>query len=157
MKKHFVINIYNFKKIAIIIITIPTTILLIIVSILSIISYDKLDNENANKRLEEIFGNIYFFIIIIVLFFTVINIGISYSYVKIKVLMDLKYISSYMIIFYIGISGTIIIAIFLIILSFNNCSENFDFCSVGETNNSTEFYIDNIMLYINGTKKKFRL
>lgn len=109
MKKHFVINIYNFKKIAIIIIIIPTTILLIIVSILSIISYDKLDNENANKRLEEIFGNIYFFIIIIVLFFTVINIGISYSYVKIKVLMDLKYISSYMIIFYIGISGTIII------------------------------------------------
>ena len=74
MKRYFVINIYNFRKVAIIIITIPVTILLIISTSLP---YSKHYSEegknkdlNAYEEVEKMTGNFFY---IIPIFFCLIN------------------------------------------------------------------------------------
>ena len=63
--------------------------------------------------------------------------------------MDIRFLSPYMIIFYIGICGTILILIFLIVLPFIECSESMKevFCKIEGKDNSTK-YIDNPLYYI---------
>jgi hypothetical protein len=62
--------------------------------------------------------------------------------------MDLRYFSPYLIIFYIGISGFILILIILIILSLFNCSDGIaNICMVRDMNNETLLYIDNAIIY----------
>ena len=152
MKRYFVINIYNFRKVAIIIITIPVTILLIISTSLP---YSKHYSEegknkdlNAYEEVEKMTGN-YFYIIPIFFALLIAEIFLSYSRVRAKVLMDIRFLSPYMIIFYIGICGTILILIFLIVLPFIECSESMKevFCKIEGKDNSTK-YIDNPLYYI---------
>ena len=155
MKKNFVFDIYNFKKVAIIIITIPTMILLIISSILPTTEQnspqDKSKDKSVYENIEKIIENKIFsicIITIIIIIYISRNFGLSYNEVKTKVLMDLRYISRYKIIFYVGICGVIIIIIFLIIISFIKCSESMEnFCKVKNPNNTTELYIDNPLFY----------
>ena len=60
-----------------------------------------------------------------------------------------------MIIFYVGICGTILILIILITLSFIKCNESMEnLCNVKKSNNSTELYIDNIEIYFNNIFEK---
>jgi len=151
MKRYFRIKIYNFKKLALIIILVPTTILLIISTFLPY-SYHELPEEksedvNAYQEIEAITGSKIYFIPISLLFI-ILTIFLSYSRVKEKVLMDLRYLSPYLLIFYIGIFGTIIIFIMLIIISIFKCSDSIaDFCMIKDLDDETSLYIDNAIIY----------
>ena len=151
MKKYFRIKIYNFKKIALFIILGPTSILLLTSSFLPFtsneMSLEKSRDQNAYEEIEEITGS-KFYSIPLSIFFIILEIFLSYSRVKAKVLMDLRYFSPYLIIFYIGISGFILILIILIILSLFNCSDGIaNICMVRDMNNETLLYIDNAIIY----------
>jgi len=151
MKKYFRIKIYNFKKLALFIILGPTSILLLTSSFLPFTSHDssqdKSRDENAYEEIEAITGS-KLYSIPLSIFFIILEIFLSYSRVKAKVLMDLRYLSPYLIIFYIGISGSILILIILIILSLFNCSDGIaNICMVRDMNNETLLYIDNAIIY----------
>ena len=78
---------------------------------------------------------------------------VSYSRVKSKVLMDLRYISPYLIMLYIGICGFIVFLIILIISPFLKCGENLiDYCIVKESDESEEIYFENPIIYFNHMK-----
>ena len=151
MKKYFRIKIYNFKKLALFIILGPTSILLLTSSFLPFtsneISSEKSKDQNAYEEIEEITGS-KFYSIPLSIFFIILEIFLSYSRVKAKVLMDLRYLSPYLIICYIGIFGSILILIILIILSLFNCSDGIaNICMVKDMNNETLLYIDNAIIY----------
>ena len=151
MKKYFRIKIYNFKKLALFIILGPTSILLLTSSFLPFTSHESSQknsrDENAYEEVEAITGS-KFYSIPLSIFFIILEIFLSYSRVKAKVLMDLRYLSPYLIICYIGIFGSILILIILIILSLLNCSEGIaDMCMVRDMNNETLLYIDNAIIY----------
>ena len=151
MKKYFKIKIYNFKKLALVIILVPITILLIISTVLPY-SYHELPEEksedlNAYEEIEAITGSKTYFIPISLLFITM-TIFLSYSRVKSKVLMDLRYLSPYLIVFYIGIFGSILIFIMLVLISLFKCSDGIaDFCMIKDLNDEKILYIDNAIIY----------
>lgn len=151
MKKYFKIKIYNFKKLALVIILVPITILLIISTVLPY-SYHELPEEksedlNAYEEIEAITGSKTYFIPISLLFITM-TIFLSYSRVKSKVLMDLRYLSPYLIICYIGIAGAILTLIILIFSSFLKCWDGIDdICLVKDLKNDTILYLDNAYIY----------
>ena len=151
MKKYFKIKIYNFKKLALVIILVPITILLIISTVLPY-SYHELPEEksedlNAYEEIEAITGSKTYFIPISLLFITM-TIFLSYSRVKSKVLMDLRYLSPYLIVFYIGIFGSILIFIMLVLISIFKCSDGIaDFCMIKDLNDEKILYIDNAIIY----------
>jgi len=151
MKKYFRIKIYRFKKLALFIILGPTSMLLLASSFLPFTSHESSQknsrDENAYEEVEAITGS-KFYSIPLSIFFIILEIFLSYSRVKAKVLMDLRYLSPYLIICYIGIFGSILILIILIILSLLNCSEGIaDMCMVRDMNNETLLYIDNAIIY----------
>ena len=151
MKKYFKIKIYNFKKLALVIILVPITILLIISTVLPY-SYHELPEEksedlNAYEEIEAITGSKTYFIPISLLFITM-TIFLSYSRVKSKVFMDLRYLSPYLIVFYIGIFGSILIFIMLVLISIFKCSDGIaDFCMIKDLNDEKILYIDNAIIY----------
>ena len=161
MKKYFVISVYNFKIVAIVIITVIATILLIISSFLK-----HRDNENRNinafEYVEYFTGNMIYAIPIFIIL-AISEILLSYSRVRAKVLMDLKYLSRYKITFYIGICGTILIVICLIIFPFIECQGVImkQICKVREESNNENninapVYIDNILFYLNHMREPDR-
>ena len=163
MKKYFVINIHNFKKIAIVITIVPVTILLIISAILPFTKHycyeDKNKDKTAYQIVEDMTGSM-FYIIPIIAALIISEIILAYGRVKTKVLMDLRYISPYRMTFYIGICGTFLILIAFIILPFVKCNDRMAvFCKVTESdenlenNNSTELYIDNPLFYLKHMKE----
>ena len=87
---------------------------------------------------------------------------LSYSRVRAKVLMDLKYLSRYQITFYIGICGTILIVICLIIFPFIECQGVMKQIykvreeSNNEDNINAPVYIDNILFYLNHMREPNR-
>ena len=103
MKKFFVINLYNHQKLAIIIILVPISILLITSNFLPYTNHktteEKSEDLDAFEEIEGITGHkLYYFPLAIVMLIS--NIFLSYSRVKSKVLMDLRYLSPYLIIFF---------------------------------------------------------
>jgi hypothetical protein len=130
---------------------VPITILLIISTVLPY-SYHQLPEEksedlNAYEEIEAITGSKTYFIPISLLFITV-TIFLSYSRVKSKVLMDLRYLSPYLIVFYIGIFGSILIFIMLVLISIFKCSDGIaDFCMIKDLNDEKILYIDNAIIY----------
>ena len=74
----------------------------------------------------------------------------AYAITKLKVLMDIKYISPYKILIIFGIIGTIISTAVGIISSFIKCgsigSSDIDFCNI-KNNATNETYFENIPLY----------
>ena len=80
---------------------------------------------------------------------------ISYSRVNLKLLMELKYVSLYKIIFYIGIIGCILISICLIITSIFQCHESHKngddekvySCRI-QYKNTSSYYFDSFPAYI---------
>ena len=108
---------------------------------------EKSTDVNAYEEIEAITGSKLYSIPLFI-FFILLEILLSYSRVKAKVLMDLRYLSPYLIIFYIGICGSILILIMLIILSIFKCSDDFyDICMVRDLNDETLLYIDNAIIY----------
>ena len=151
MKKYFVINLHNFQKVAIIIILVPTTLLLILSTLLPYTEHDspeeKSEDINSYEIIEQITGSKLYSIPILGALI-VLNIGLAYSRVKSKVLMDLRNVSPYLIVFFIGICGTIVEIIILIITSSVKCSGAIEkFCGIQESDNSTEIYLENVQIY----------
>lgn len=157
MKKYFVINLYNYTKLALFIILVPTTILLITSTFLPYTNHvlpdEKKEDLDAYEEIKEITGHKLYFIPIFIAFIT-LTIFLSYSRVKSKVLMDLRYISTYLIILFEGVIGTILIFIMIIIFSTNKCSDTIaDFCYVADLENEEKVYIDNAKIYFQSLKR----
>ena len=133
MKRYFVIDIYKHHKCSIIFICVMCTVLLII-------DYSLPDTENKNQfqRISEQLSNNFYFIIII-LIFVVLSFIFGFSRNYSKVLMQAKYVSPYILIVFIGVSGlTFIFIVFLISLFTNNSYlqthlETFNFIKYFET------------------------
>ena len=157
MKKFFVINLYNHQKLAIIIILVPISILLITSNFLPYTNHktteEKSEDLDAFEEIEGITGHkLYYFPLAIVMLIS--NIFLSYSRVKSKVLMDLRYLSPYLIIFLFGIFGSILLFIMLIIISIFKCSDAIsDFCSVVDFDNPNNLYMDNVIIYFQALKE----
>jgi hypothetical protein len=151
MKKYFRIKIYRFKKLALFIILGPTSMLLLASSFLTFTSHESSQknsrDENAYEEVEAITGS-KFYSIPLSIFFIILEIFLSYSRVKAKVLMDLRYLSPYLIVFYIGIFGSILIFIMLVLISIFKCSDGIaDFCMIKDLNDEKILYIDNAIIY----------
>ena len=154
LNKYFTINLYNFKKLAFFIILVPITILLLISSFLpSTNNEDNSSDENVYQKIGRLTGSKWY-IIIIVIGFILYGIFSSYSRVKSKVLMDLRYLSPYLVIISIGIIGTTLTLIILVITSFNNCPGSLeDICKVKDFENNTIHYLDNVLIYFHDLKE----
>jgi len=148
LKKYFVIHLYNYKKFALFIILIPTTILLVTSTILPYTNYgDGSLDKNSYEEIESTTGSKYYSIPISIVFLFA-TMFLSYSRVKSKVLMDLRYLSPYLIICYIGIAGAILTLIILIFSSFLKCWDGIDdICLVKDLKNDTILYLDNAYIY----------
>ena len=149
LKRNFDVNLYNFKKLSLFIILVPTTILLIISSILPYAEDG--EKKNVYEKIKEITGN-HIYIIPIEISFLLSELFSAYSKVKSKVLMDLRYLSPYLIIIYIGIIGFILSFIALVITPFIKCDQILcdKICKVEDNGN---FYLDNALVYFQTMKE----
>ena len=98
-----------------------------------------------------------FAFLIIFVTFIILSCIISYGRVKAKVLMYFNYISPYKIIFYIGIMGTVLISIALLLVTKYDCHGEIrkiqNYCVlIYNDNNVTKYYSDNINIYFNDLK-----
>ena len=149
LDKNFTFNLYNYQKLAMFIIAVPTTILLIISSFLP-------SSKNEDKSLEKTVYDVinertgsYWYIIPVEISFFISGVFSSFSRVKSKVLMDLRYLSPYLIIITIGIIGTILTFIILVVTSCFECSEcdNNYICKVSYLDKNETCYLDNPLVY----------
>ena len=90
-------------------------------------------------------------ILIAIIIYFIIIIPRAYAITKIKVFMDLKYISPFKLLIIYGIIGTIICIIIGTISSFFKCNKLVDFdiniCNVKDKKNENETYFENFALY----------
>ena len=161
MDIYFVVNFYKHQKCSMIFIIIIDTILLLISSLLPYTDHEDIEEStakdyNAYNNIEDITGNNYAFIVILLIFIILSGL-LSYARVKEKVLIDFYYLSPYKLIFYIGIFGFIITSIILGITTIFNCSEETDYIKehcyvIRIENNISKYYYDNIIAYFDELK-----
>ena len=125
-------------------------------NIISIISINIAYDVCITKK--DLFGDNLFFIILIYIVFVMNSILISYTRVNLKLLMEQKYIKVYAIIFFIGVIGSILILICLILTSIFQCHESHKedddkvyFCRI-QYKNTSSYYFDNFPVYISELK-----
>ena len=121
MNKYFIIYFYKHQKYSILFILLTSAVLLILSSFLPFTKEnDKYINsyEAANKK-----GS-YFFSIPLVLFFIFLSFIYSFSRVTGKVLMQIKFISPYILIIFLGITGLILTLIAALLSSKIHYSDN---------------------------------
>jgi hypothetical protein len=147
MHKYFKKDLYTYQKISLYFIIITNTILLIISTFL----HETKDvNKNSYNLLEEMAGHWLYFIPALLGFILLSGI-ISFARVKIKLLIEIKFISVYTIIIYIGICGFILTLIELAFsesfeCNLNEMSEIFKpLCLVNDTNNIS--YYDEVVSF----------
>ena len=148
MKKYFVTNIYKHQKFSLILIVVICT------SLLIISTFFKDSDLNAYEKVKQLTG-FYSFSILIFLGFMLISCMTSFGRVLSKMLMNLKFISPYKIIFDIGLFGVILNSIILLITTLVKCETNNysileNFCTVKDGENS---YYDNILVYFYDLRK----
>ena len=164
-QKFLNIKIYNHQKISLLIILIFTTLIYFINSFIpeSDEKCKEGDDEchflNSNVYQEIIDKLFWYFIPIIILIYLTAMILDAYSLVRNKWFMDIKYITIYKILSYIGIIGFVFTLILLFILSFISCSKGKIFieyiCKIDYENN---LYYDNFRFLKNiSIKKNFYL
>ena len=136
------IKIYGHHKFAMYLSSIIPLIVKIITLFIHIFSED-FNHLIYNKYKALFFAGIIPFIIIITIR--------SYTLTKIKIFIDLKYISSNRILMNIGIVGILINFIIMLIFTFIKCGTINDIdihlCNVDENNNRNESYIENFIIY----------
>ena len=162
MDIYFVVNFYKHQKCSMIFIIIIDTILLLISSLLPYTDHEDIEEStakdyNAYNNIEDITGNNYAFIVVLLIFIILSGL-LSYARVKEKVLIDFYYLSPYKLIFYIGIFGFIITSIILGITTIFNCSEETDYIKehcyvIRIENNISKYYYDNIVAYFDELKE----
>ena len=145
MKIYFQISIFKHQKYSLLFIIITCTILLIISTLFPY--SDKEDSYNSYKTVENLTHS-YFFCIPIFLIFMLISFVTSFGRVLSKMLMDIKFISPYIIIITTGIIGFFLNIIILMFSTNYNCivtenAKNYTdcFCLVHYDNH---IYYDNI-------------
>lgn len=161
MDTYFIITFFRHQKLSIIFIIITNTILLIVSSFLPLTDHGDTDekiitDENTYNIIKDMTESDFAFLIIFVTFI-ILSCIISYGRVKAKVLMYFNYISPYKIIFYIGIMGTVLISIALLLVTKYDCHGEIrkiqNYCVlIYNDNNVTKYYYDNINIYFNDLK-----
>ena len=155
---YFKIKLYNYQKCSLNFIIITNTLLILISTSFPQIQEDKIayKDKNVYELLKETTGNELFCIPIILLFITLSGF-ISFARVKIKLITYIKFIPIYSIIIYIGIIGTTLTFIELIISSLFECNfqgVNEFLCLVKDTDNNFTYY-DNFIIYFNNLTYEF--
>ena len=156
MRKYFIINIYKHQKVAILLIITLSTLLLIISTFFPYSeSPNEEDNLNSYQTIKKLTG-CYFYCFIIFIGFILITAMTSFGRVLSKMLMDLKFISPYLIIFSTGIIGFFLNLISLIITTLCSCKSDNKyflnkFCQVDYND---DFYYDNINKYFSDLKER---
>ena len=140
MKKYFIIDFYIHHKVSIFFIVFLCSILLLIASFLpTSLSGDNQGNsyQNINKKL----GN-YFYCILFILFFVLLSYIYAYSRTVSKVLMQIKFISPYKLIYWLGITGLIISLISASVAIFIDYNDNIlnYFSSLKSVLNKRKYY-----------------
>ena len=165
MKKYFHIKFYNYQKCSFISMIILVSILLIIALVLPVSEENSQKTQSAYDIINLLTGNSkYIIIFLFIIGINLISIIMAYTRVRAKVLIDLKYMSPYSIIIFVGIFGIIITMITLIITTNYKCKENISsFCMTilyDQINNTNTTYFDNINIYfqnLNERKNDYRL
>ena len=120
MKKYFEFDVHKHHKCSIIFVTIICTILIIIISFLPNIVTGNLNQyEHVNKELGS-----YFYSIVFILIFLILSFIYAFSRNFAKVLIQSKFVSSYILIIFIGIAG-LITTIIISIISYFYERDNF--------------------------------
>ena len=156
MNHFFVVNIYKHQKFSLIFIFSTNFILLISSTFVKNLSSLENKNESLNsyKHIEEVFGNLSYFILIYIIYL-ILSCLLSFSRVYSKYLMDIKYESLYKIIFFIGAIGSSLSIITLIFTSIFNCNEKIiSYCKIYK-NKKDKHYLDSIPIYFFNLKNKF--
>ena len=161
MDIYFEINYHKHQKFSMGFIIVSVTILLVISSFLPFTNHDDVEDlnikdNNAYQIIEDMTGNNYSFIIILLIFFS-LSCLLSYGRVQEKVLMDCYYLSPYKLILFIGIFGFVITSIILTITTIFNCPDDNEFikahCYVTkEEDNIKKYYYDNLLIYFEELK-----
>ena len=158
MKRYFVINIYKHQKYSIIFIIVSCTILLFISTFFPYNGKDGLDSYET--ILNYMNRNPYFYSILIFLLFMLISLVTSFGRVLSKMLMDIKFISPYILMIITGIIGLFLNLIILLISTKYECNNTGsykglvkDFCLVKHDGN---IYFDNIFLYISNLTERYQ-
>ena len=157
MSCFFSIHIYNHQKYSLVFIVLIDLVLSILAGFFPI--------KNNSYNIVESLCNNKLYSIAFFIFYIINSLIISFSRVLGKVLMELKFISSYSIIIIIGIIGFILTSILLAIVSIFKCgsSEKYEIiCSLNEINTKNNMtlnytYYDSIPLYFKNLKNKKNL
>ena len=150
MKKYFVLNFYIHEKLAIYLVIIPVTVF----SIVSIFLPRNLSEGGKQYTDINTIDRIGLFLghgaysIPIFLAFAISSLFTNLSTVKTKVLMELSYVSPYLLIVVIGMIGTFSMFITLIIVSFFKCPDQMTkYCQIYNINNNSTIYYENALIY----------
>lgn len=148
MDTYFIINYYKHQRYSMIFVICVNSILLVISSFLPNTNNqeDNLKDKNTYQIIEDITNSKYFFIVVLLIFIFLSSL-LSFGRVKIKILMYFNYISPYRIIYYIGIIGSLMTFISLILVSFFNCKEIENIENYCIHVKDDKYYYDNIFKY----------
>ena len=151
MNYYFGEKIYRHKKISLIFIFFTNLGLLLVSTFIKTYNLNKL---NAYEYIEIIFGNSLYCILIYFLYLLLSCLS-SFCKVLEKKLMDINYVSPYLIIVYTGLFGFLLSSITLIFTTFISCGQWMqNFCNVSSYDNEYK-YLDNVKIYFLNLKNQY--
>ena len=144
MKKYFMVDIYKHHKSSIIFALITGTLFHLVASFVP--SDDT--GLNSYQNFEKNYGN-YFYCFCIMSVFIIMTFGYSFSICFSKVLVQNKFISTHILIIFIGITGLIVNTISAIILYYINSKNNIEdyFDELKSCDKDYKFYIEIFLIY----------
>ena len=152
-KKYFIIDFYKHQKVSIIFIVSTCSILLLTASFLPTSLLSDKNEGNAYKNINYKLGS-YFYCILFFILFVGLSFIYSYSRAYSKVLMQIKFVSPFKIIFIIGIVGlpiSIIVSIVSYYLGYkkDNLFEYFETMGKNKTDKETyKFWVEIFCVYL---------
>ena len=127
MGKYFIIDLYKHHKVSILFNAIFCSSILIVTSFLpSSLYYENQGNlvpENSFQNIKEKLGS-YFYSILLLVIYIFLSFVFCYTRVYSKVLMEIKYISPYLLVFLFGVAGLVVSLLASIIGYYLNYSDN---------------------------------
>ena len=151
-KKYFIIDFYKHQKVSIIFIISACSALLLTASFLPTSLLDGEDEKNAYQNINDKLGS-YFYCILFIILFVGLSFIYSYSRTYSKVLMQIKFVSPFKIIFVIGIVGlpiSIIVSIVSYYLGYkkDNLFEYFEIMGKNKIEKETyKFWVEIFCVY----------
>ena len=147
IRKYFSFDVYSHHKCSIYFIVITCSIFLLIASLIPN-SYGEEEKLNTYQFVKKKLGS-YYYSIIFILFFIFLSFVFAYSRTYSKVLMQIKSVSYYTLIFSIGIIGLLITIISYIILYNINAENNIlqYFSDLNSCDRNYKFYLEIFLIY----------